>query len=174
MNMIRDHSQPFVEILTLALADEAFALDACMVSEIIDVVPVTEVPNAPNYAQGLINVRGKVVPLADLRVCLDLPRLPATIDTRLVVLELVIDDEPGWIGIYADKVYEVTKISASAIEAPPEVGLKWPSLFIRGIARRGADLLYILDLEAIFSSIRQETAGDFHDADRSRAMLATH
>jgi len=141
-----------VEILTLGLSGEAFALEAGIVSEILDLVPVTLVPNAPDHAPGLINVRGKVVPLIDLRVRLGMSIGPNTIDTRIVVIETVLEGEPTIVGLLADKVFEVTEIDMGAIETTPKVGMTWPAQYIRGIGRRnGGDFLIVLDIDAIFS-----------------------
>ena len=80
--------------LTIRLEDELFAVEASRVREILDLVPVTEVPNAPAYVGGLINVRGRVVPLADLRVVFGMDRPEPDEDTRIVVLETDIGGEP--------------------------------------------------------------------------------
>ena len=110
-------------------------------------------PNAPDHAPGLINVRGKVVPLIDLRVLLGMSRGPNTIDTRIIVIETVMGGEPAIVGLLADKVYEVTEIDLGAIETTPKVGMTWPAEYIRGIGRRdGGDFLIVLNIEGIFSS----------------------
>jgi purine-binding chemotaxis protein CheW len=141
-----------VEILTLALSGEAFALEATIVREILDLVPITTVPNAPLHATGLINVRGKVVPLVDLRVRFGLTQESRTIDTRIVVIEIALDGEPTMVGLLADKVYEVSEIDMQAIETSPKVGMRWPAEFIRGISRRNGDFLIILDIDRVFAS----------------------
>ena len=152
MGTIHTITRP-VEILTLGLSGEAFALEAALVSEILDLVSITEVPNAPRHAPGLINVRGKVVPLVDLRVRLGMEVHPNTIDTRIVVIETMLEGEPTIVGLLADKVYEVTEIDMQAIESTPKVGMTWPAEFIRGVGRRnGGDFLIILDIDHIFSS----------------------
>ena len=87
-----------LEVLTLALEGEMFAIEADHVREILDLVPITDVPRAPPFINGLINVRGKVVPLADLRVRFDMEQKPPTVDTRIVVLELAFEGEPVIVG----------------------------------------------------------------------------
>ena len=159
MNIIQNESLP-IKILTLAFAGEAFALEAEVIREILDIVPITDVPNAPDYVWGLVNVRGKVVPLVDLRVRFGLSRSHFTIDTRIVVIELDLDGEPTIVGLLADKVYEVTSINTESIEATPRVGLKWRAEFIRGIGRRGKDFLVILDINRVFASDQQAFIGD--------------
>ena len=160
MAIPRNSNTPPIEILTLALAGEAFALEAGLVREILDVVTITDVPNAPDHVWGLINVRGKVVPLVDLRVRFGMPRAERTIDTRIVVIEIDLDGEPTIIGLLADKVYEVTKITPDSIETTPRVGMKWRAEFIRGIGRRGGDFLIVLDINRVFASDQQAYLGD--------------
>jgi len=157
------------EVLTLGLSGESFAVEAAAVREILDLVPITDVPKASGHARGLINVRGKVVPLVDLRVRFGMDPTTPTIDTRVVVIEVTIDDEPEIVGFLADKVHEVARIDAAAIEATPRVGIHWRSEFIRGVGRRGADFLFILDINRIFVSDQQTSIGDgIRGGDRAR------
>ena len=89
--------------LTLALQGEVFAIDAGTVREILDMPPVTQVPNASPFANGLINVRGRVVPLVDLRVTFGMERRPPDEDTRIIVIETLLEGEENILGILADK-----------------------------------------------------------------------
>jgi len=139
-----------MKALTLRLDDEIFAIEAESVREILDLVPVTEVPNAPAFAGGLINVRGRVVPLADLRVVFGMARPEPDQDTRIVVLETEIDGEPTVVGIVADKVQEVTDIEASSVESAPRVGMRWRADFVAGIGKRNGDFIIIPNLRRIF------------------------
>jgi purine-binding chemotaxis protein CheW len=152
-------------VLTLDLQGELFAVEASEVHEILDLVPVTEVPGADPTTNGLINVRGRVVPLADLRLKFGMEQRPATIDTRIVVIEVDIDGDPVTLGMRADKVYEVTEIAAAAIEETPRIGLSWPAHFIRCIGKRGSDFIAVLDLGRIFSSDGAPTGGELRGQD---------
>ena len=138
--------------LTLRMQDEMFAIEAGSVREILDLVPITEVPNAPAFVTGLINVRGRVVPLADLRVMFDMDRPPPDQDTRIVVVEIEIDGEPTVTGILADKVYDVTDIEAADIQDAPKVGMRWRPEFVKGIGRRNGNFVVIPDLGRIFET----------------------
>jgi purine-binding chemotaxis protein CheW len=138
--------------LTLRMQDEMFAIEAGSVREILDLVPITEVPNAPAFVTGLINVRGRVVPLADLRVMFDMDRPPPDQDTRIVVIEIEIDGEPTVTGILADKVYDVTDIEAAAIQEAPKVGMRWRPEFVKGIGKRNGNFIVIPDLGRIFET----------------------
>jgi len=137
--------------LTLRLQDEIFAVEAGSVREILDLVPLTEVPNAPAFVCGLINVRGRVVPLADLRVVFDMARPKPDQDTRVVVLEVEIDGEATIAGILADKVHDVTDIDAVLIQDAPRVGMRWRPEFVSGVARRDGGFVIIPNLNRIFS-----------------------
>lgn len=138
--------------LTLGLQGEVFAIEATIVREILDLVLITEIPNARPFVGGLINVRGRVVPLADLRVLFGMHRPPPDADTRIVVIEIELDGEPTIVAILADRVHDVTDIEAAAVEEAPKVGMRWRSEFIRGIAKRGDDFIIIPDMGRIFAS----------------------
>jgi purine-binding chemotaxis protein CheW len=149
-----------LEVLMLDLEGEMFAIEVVHVREILDLVPITEVPQSTPFVNGLINVRGKVVPLADLRIKFGMEQRPPTIDTRIVVLELEIDGEPVTAGIRADKVHEVTEVSASALQETPKIGMRWRPEFISCIGKRADDFMVVLDISRIFSL----TPGDETDA----------
>ena len=138
--------------LTIRLGDEQFAVEAESVREILDVVPITHVPNAPDFVSGLINVRGRVVPLADMRVMFDMDRLEPDEDTRIVVMEVDMEGEPTIVGILADKVHDVTTIEAASIEEAPRVGMRWRPEFVRGIGKRNGSFIIIPDMGRIFEN----------------------
>ena len=140
-----------LEVLTIGLEGEIFALEATYVREILDLVPITEVPNSEPFVNGLINVRGKVVPLADLRLKFGMAQKPPTIDTRIVVIEVVIEGDPAIVGIRADKVYEITQIAAAALEETPRIGMRWRPEYIDCIGKRGEDFIVVLDIEHLFA-----------------------
>lgn len=147
---IRTGGRP-LEVLTIGLEGEIFALEATYVREILDLVPITEVPNSEPFVNGLINVRGKVVPLADLRLKFGMAQKPPTIDTRIVVIEVVIEGDPAIVGIRADKVYEITQIAAAALEETPRIGMRWRPEYINCIGKRGEDFIVVLDIERLFA-----------------------
>jgi purine-binding chemotaxis protein CheW len=141
-----------MKALTFALQGEVFAIDAEGVREILDLVPITEVPNVPDFASGLINVRGRVVPLADLRVTFGMARPKPDDDTRIVVMEIELDGDPAIVGILADKVYDVTDIETGAIEEAPKVGMRWRPEYVRGIGKHNGDFIIIPDMGRIFGT----------------------
>lgn len=139
------------EALTLGLGGEVFAIDANNVHEILDLIPVTSVPGARAFVGGLINVRGKVVPLADLRLKFGMEQTAPTPDTRIVVVEIDLQGEATVVGLLADKVYEVTEIARASMEATPDIGMKWRSDYIMAIGKRGSEFIVIPDIVRIFS-----------------------
>ncbi len=141
-----------LEVLTLDLEGEMFAIEAANVREILDIVSITEVPHSDPFVNGLINVRGKVVPLADLRIKFGMELKPPTIDTRIVVLELELDGDTITVGIRADKVHEVVEVSAEALQETPKIGLRWRPEFIHCIGKRGDDFMVVLDIARIFAA----------------------
>ncbi|MGV3574079.1 MAG: chemotaxis protein CheW [Devosia sp.] len=145
-------NQEYMTALTIRLEDELFAVEASRVREILDLVPITEVPSARAFVGGLINVRGRVVPLADLRVMFGMERPEPDEDTRIVVMEVDIDGEPTIAGILADKVHDVTDIEAASIEEAPKVGMRWRPEFVKGIGKRNGGFIIIPDMERIFET----------------------
>ncbi|KQN78338.1 MULTISPECIES: chemotaxis protein CheW [unclassified Devosia] len=144
--------QSYMTALTIRLEDELFAVEASRVREILDLVPITKVPSAPAFVGGLINVRGSIVPLADLRVMFGMDRPEPDADTRIVVMEVDIDGEPTIAGILADKVHDVTDIETASIEEAPKVGMRWRPEFVKGIGKRNGGFIIIPDMEKIFES----------------------
>ncbi len=152
-----------LEVLTFGLEGETFAVEAESVREILDLVAVTAVPNSRPFVNALINVRGKVVPLADLHIRFGMAPFSQSVDTRVVVIEVPLEGEPTTIGIIADKVFEVTSLAAASMEEAPDIGLKWRREFIAGIGKRDQDFVIILDMEHIFATQGAETVGQPED-----------
>lgn len=150
--LVRITERVAMNALTLRLQDEMFAIEAGEVREILDLVPITHVPNAPAFVEGLINVRGRVVPLADLRVVFGMKRPEPDASTRIIVIEIDLMGDPTIVGVLADDVHEVTEIEAGAIEDAPRVGMRWRSDFVRGIGKRNGAFIIIPDLGRIFGS----------------------
>ncbi len=148
-----------LQVLTLSLHGETFALDALQVREILDPVPVTDVPGAPRALRGLINVRGKVVPLLDLCLKLGMQPSPASIDTRFIVMEVPVGGTQAIIGVRADRVFEMTELAAEAQEVAPKIGTRVPPAFVRCIGKRAHDFLIVLDMQAILRSQPQPAEG---------------
>jgi purine-binding chemotaxis protein CheW len=139
------------QVLMLGLAGEMFALDARQVREILDPIPVTRVPGAQSYVSSVLNVRGKVIPLADLRVRFGMPPASITSDSRFIVLEIDLAGEPTTIGIVADKVYEVTDLDTSTLQKAPPIGMRWRPEFIAAIAKWKDEFIIVPNMKQILN-----------------------
>lgn len=140
-----------MEVLTFNLHGEVFALRATAVQEILDVLPETHVPGAERFVASVINFRGRVIPLADLRLAFGMEATEATIDSRIVVIEIELRGETTLIGLRTDKVNEVTTLAMTASEPPPSVGMRWRPDYIEGLFKRGGEFIILPNLHAIFS-----------------------
>ncbi|MBF0611421.1 MAG: chemotaxis protein CheW [Magnetococcales bacterium] len=140
------------EILTIAMGRETFALPASMVLEILDPGPATPVPTAPAFVNHLINFRGRVVPLADLRLRCGMQATVITSDTRVVVLEIQFEGQPILVAILADKVYDVSTLERVVADQVPRIGTRWNPEFVKAIGRRNDEFVMILDIDRIFAT----------------------
>ncbi len=139
------------QILTFTLEGEIFALQVVRVHEVLDLPPVSYVPNAHAFAPGLINVRGNVVPIVDLRRKFGMEGRDLRPDARVVVAEIAIAGQPTLVGLIADDVDEVIEADAALIDQIPRIGTRWRPEFIQGVAKRADALIIILDLDRIFA-----------------------
>jgi len=138
--------------LTFGLGEELFALKVNHVREVLDVGVVTHVPRMPDFMRGVINLRGSVVPVVDMRKKLGMEAVPDTIDTCIIVVEVTIDGEGAVIGALADSVKAVFELSEAEIEPPPSIGTNLDTNHIMGMGKHNDDFLIILDIDHVFSS----------------------
>ena len=138
------------EILTFGLAGETFAMNVIRVQEILDLAPVTRVPNAGSFSPGIINVRGNIVPLVNLRHCFGLSPAPPGQTSRTIVFEIAIQGETTRVAVAVDTVYNVETLQELTVEEIPEIGTRWNRAFVHGIARIRDRLTVVLDLDAVF------------------------
>lgn len=141
-----------IEVLTFEMQGEIFALEAVLVREILDMAPLTAVPGAQRFTNAVINFRGKVIPMADLRIVFGMQAEAATIDSRIVVIEIVIDGAPTLIGLLTDRVNEVTTLDLAHSEPPPSIGMRWRPDFIRCLVKRSGQFIILPNLDNIFAS----------------------
>jgi purine-binding chemotaxis protein CheW len=150
--MAQDATRIDGQFVTLGIDREVFAVPVETVLEILDVRPTFRVPDAPAYLAGLIDLRGRSVPVIDLRVKLGLPAAPPTETTRIMVLEVTVAGRQLALGLVADRVFEVAPLDDGKIEPAPDIGVAWRSDYIRGIGRRGNTFVVVFDLEHLFST----------------------
>ncbi len=145
-----------IEVLTFSLQEETFALAAILVREILDLLPETPVPGAAPLVGSVVNFRGKIIPIADLRLAFGMPQAAPTVDSRIVVIETDLGGETLHIGIRTDKVHEVATLHREASEEPPAVGMRWRRDYVRELVRKPDGVIVLPDLPSIFDSL----AGD--------------
>lgn len=148
---------PHSQSLTFKLQAETFALPAALVQEIIDVVPGSAVPGAPPIASRVINFRGRIIPIVDLRVAFGMSPTEPTIDSRYVVVDMMLGGVSILCGLYTDKVNEVTSFQAESIEDTPVVGMRWPPNYVCGLIRHNGGIIVLPDIPAILSPITDRT-----------------
>ena len=138
-------------VLTFALDGETFAIPVDHVDEIIDPLPITRAPNADAFAPGLINVRGAIAPFVDLRHRLGMKPAEVRESSRVLVLDLVVGGEATKVAVLADDVADITETAVADLEAVPELGVRWPTDLIRGVAKKDGALVIVLDVGAAFA-----------------------
>ncbi|OGU17358.1 MAG: chemotaxis protein CheW [Geobacteraceae bacterium GWC2_53_11] len=139
------------QYLTFKLDEEIFALDVAKVREILEYSTVTKVPRTPDFMRGVINLRGSVVPVIDLRLKFGMTATEQTINTCIIVAEVGMDDEVILLGALADSVQEVNEMEPAQIEAAPHIGTKLSTDFIKGMGKQGSNFVMILDIDKVFS-----------------------
>ncbi|KKM60899.1 hypothetical protein LCGC14_1537160 [marine sediment metagenome] len=137
--------------LTFFLAGEEYGLEILKVREIIGVMDITDVPGTPEFVKGVINLRGKVIPVLDLRLKFGMPSVEQTEETCIIVVDV------GGVemGIIVDRVSEVLDISSEAIEDPPSFGVNVNTDFILGMGKAEGSVKILLDIDEVL------TAGEF-------------
>ncbi len=145
-------AEEHAQFVTLGIGQEVFAVPVEVVVEILDMRPAFRIPEAPPYLVGLIDVRGRGVPVVDLRIKLGLPPVPHGESTRILVLDVPLSGRKLALGLVADRVYEVTGLDGREIEPPPDIGVRWRSDYIRGVGRRGDGFVIVFDLSRLFSA----------------------
>jgi purine-binding chemotaxis protein CheW len=148
------------QYLTFRLGEEIFALDVSNVREILEFTEMTKVPKSPDYMRGVINLRGSVVPVLDMRLKLGLTATEKTVNTCIVVVEVALEDENIVIGALVDSVDEVFELEPEAIEAAPKIGTQLRTDFIKGMGKKDDSFIIILDIDRVFSSEELIAAGE--------------
>jgi purine-binding chemotaxis protein CheW len=139
------------EFLLFRLDRELFAFSVEGVREIVDFKSITRVPEAPSFMVGVINLRGRVVPVVDLRVKFGLAAGEKTIDTRVIIVEVEHPGETAILGVLVDAVSAVRDLPPAEIGPPPELGAGVPDSFILGVARYKNDFVLILAMDKVLA-----------------------
>jgi purine-binding chemotaxis protein CheW len=140
------------QYLTFKLSDEIFAIDVAKVREVLEFSTITKVPRTPEFMSGVINLRGNVVPVVDLRLCFEMSKTEKTVNTCIIVVEVLLEGESAVIGALADSVEEVIDLEPEQIQPAPKIGTQIRTDFIKGMGKRDAQFVMILDIDRVFSA----------------------
>jgi purine-binding chemotaxis protein CheW len=138
------------QYLTFRLGEEVFGIDVSHVREILEFTTVTKVPRTPEFMIGVINLRGGVVPVFDMRLKFGMSIEEKTVDTCIIVVEISLEEENTVIGALVDSVQEVFDLEPEQIEQPPRIGMQLQTEFIRGMGKRDSRFIIILDIDKVF------------------------
>lgn len=139
------------QYLTFTLGEVVFAVDVTNVREILEFTKITRVPGTPDFMRGIINLRGSVVPVIDMRLKFGMSETVKSIDTCIVVIEVSYEGEGLVIGVLTDSVREVFELEPENIEEPPRIGTELRTEFIKGMGKKTDSFVIILDVDRIFS-----------------------
>ena len=169
--MSRSAVSATTQFLTFGLGDDVFAIDVVKAKEVLDFTEVTHVPQTPEYMLGVINLRGSVVPVIDMRRKFRMTAADLTRNSCIVVVEVDVDGEPVTVGALADSVLEVIDLDPSQIEPPPRIGTKLNTDFIMGMGNLNDKFVIILDIDKVFSNDDLVLARNLADEEDNAAII---
>lgn len=146
------------QYLTFKLADEIFAVDVAKVREILELTTITKVPQMPEYVCGVINLRGSVVPVIDLKQKFGMAATARTVNSCIILVEVRQETETIVLGALADSVQEVSELEPENIEPAPRIGTHLNTDFIQGMGKHDEQFMMILDIDRVFVDIDVEGA----------------
>jgi purine-binding chemotaxis protein CheW len=138
--------------LTFKLGNEVLAIDVAKVREVLDFTTITKIPRTPDFMRGVINLRGSVVPVLDLRLAFQMEATGKTVNSCIIVVDVELEEERLVIGALADSVEEVAELEPDQIQPAPSIGTSVRTDFIRGMGKRDSGFLMILDIDRVFNS----------------------
>jgi purine-binding chemotaxis protein CheW len=152
LNEQKNDSTELLQLVSFIIGNEEFAVDILYVQEINRMIQITKVPNAPDFVDGVINLRGRVIPVIDLRCKLGMTKKEQDKNTRIIVVEV----GGKTVGFIVDAVNEVLRIPKNITEPPPELVSGVNAEFIKAVGKLEDRLLILLDLEKILSASQKE------------------
>ncbi|MDH3998432.1 MAG: chemotaxis protein CheW [Desulfuromonadales bacterium] len=159
------------QYVTFSLGRELYGVEVTRTREILSLTPVTKVPQTPDYLLGVINLRGQVVPVVDLRLKLGLVAQGETEDSCIIVIEVQIEDQAIIVGARADAVREVLDLATDCIEPPPQLGTRLNTAFINGMGKLDDQFLILLNIDRIFNTDELSLVQDISDSESSDTDL---
>ena len=139
------------QFLTFKLDNEVFAVEIFRVREVLEYGKITKVPQTPDVMKGVINLRGSVVPVVDMRTTFGIEPTENTVNTCIIILEIMMEEEQILIGALVDSVEEVMDMMPNQIEPPPKIGTKLKTEYIKGMGKQDENFIIILNVEMIFT-----------------------
>lgn len=146
--------------LTFRIGGEIFGVEVIRAREILDYQEPTEIPRLPEEILGVVNLRGRIVPIIDLRCKFGLPAAAPTRESCLVILEVECDGEQTLAGVLADAVLEVLELAEEEIDPLPRMGTRLPAEYLRGLGKQGTKLFFLLDVDRVFARNPNEISRD--------------
>jgi len=140
------------QYFTCRLGDEVFGLPIAKVREVLDYTTVTRVPQTPDFMRGVINLRGSVVPVVDMRLKFGLESTERTVNTCIIIVEIELENETTVLGALADSVQEVLELGPEQIEPAPKIGTRLNTEFIKGMGKADEKFIILLNIDRVFSS----------------------
>lgn len=147
------------QFLTFNLDNESFGLNVSQVREILELVKITKVPQMPDYMIGVINLRGKVVPVIDLRSKFDMEKIAETIETCIIVVDIELEGSLTF-GLLVDRVQEVVVLNKNEILAAPKINNKANNQFIEGMGKQNDEFIILLNINEVFTHDEIELVQD--------------
>jgi purine-binding chemotaxis protein CheW len=170
--MNSDNSGKIESYLTFKLDEELYAANVNNVISIIELTKITKVPRTPDFIKGVINLRGTVLPIIDMKIKFGLPPTEVTSNTSILVLDILIDNEQVKLGTIVDSVQEVLEISQNDILPPPSFGANYQSEFVDGMYKNDDTFILILNIGRIFTEDELTTISSdllFHEENTTTA-----
>ncbi len=140
------------QLFTFMLSNEIYGIEISKVREVMDFKKITIVPKTPDFMKGVINLRGGVVPVIDMRLKFGMEETEKTVDTCIIIVDISVDGEQTFIGALADSVKEVITLEPENIEPAPKIGTRLDTDFIKGMGKLNEEFVIVLDIEKIFTS----------------------
>lgn len=139
------------KFLMFYLDEENYGIPILKVNEIIGLMDITHIPKTPDFVKGIINLRGKIIPVMDLRLKFEMPERAYDEQTCIIIAEIYINNQKKFMGVIVDKVAEVVNVYEADIELPPQYGQEDDKNFLTGVGKVKEKVVMLLDIEAIIS-----------------------
>jgi len=140
------------QYLTFSLDREMYGVSVFHVKEVLEVPSITKIPGMPGFMRGVINIRGSVVPVVDIKNEFEMGNTELNKETSIIVVEITLDDSINLMGILVDAVHEVIQLEEEYIEPPPKIGMKLESSYIEGMGKKNDKFIILLKVQEILTS----------------------